>query len=116
MPGAHDESLRVEPFDSLPSPTWAPVIAELNLLSRRPSPFQTLEYFATHLAHDEFDLPDARPRFLVAFDGERPIGVLPLRDRRERLLGLRRTRLELLTTHDADRPTVIARAEDEQRC
>jgi len=112
-----DQPLRVETFESLDAlrPLRA-ALRDLNLAARRPSPFQTVEYFAVHTAHDELAKQGTRPLFLVAFEAERPIGLLPMRRRPEPLLGVPRTRLELLTTHDTDGLGVIARAEDEERC
>lgn len=114
---AMDQPVRVETFESLEAlRPWRALLRDMNLAARRPSPFQTLEYFAAHVAHDELARAGGKPFFLVAFEGPRPIGLLPLRRRSESVLGVGRTRLELLTTPDTDRLGVIARAEDEERC
>lgn len=88
----------------------------LNLASRRPSPFLAPAYLEIFLRHDEMAVEGSEPLLLLAFDGARLVGFLPLRRRPERLLGVTRTRLELLTVHDTDRATLVARPEDEGRC
>ncbi len=88
----------------------------LALGSRRPAPFDTFAYLQTFLAHDEFAEPGGEMLFLVAFEAGAPVGFLPLRKVRERLLGVPYTAIRFLVTHDNDRPRVIARPEDEERC
>jgi len=91
-------------------------LAALNLASRRPSPFHTLAYFKIFLEHDELRDGDKGPLLLLAFEGARPLGLLPLRRRRERVLGLRSEKIELLMAHDSERASMLARPEDEERC
>jgi len=111
------EGVEVEVFRRLADlAPWRGALADLNLASGRPSPFQTLEYLEAYQAHDEQAQAGAEPLVLVAFAGGRPIGLLPLRLRPARALGLRCARLEHFTVHDADRPGLVARAEDEARC
>lgn len=108
---------RVEVFHRLDEITpYATALQTLNLGSRRPSPFLTPEYLAAYLAHDEFRHPGAEPLMLMAFDRTGPVGFLPLRRRPERVLGVSRERLEFLTTHDTDRPGLVALPGDEGRC
>lgn len=95
--------------------TWAALEA-LNLAARRPSPFSTREYFEVFLAHDEFAEPASQALLLVAFDADRVVGWLPLRQVARRVLGARELHLEFLITHDTDRPGLVARSEDETRC
>jgi CelD/BcsL family acetyltransferase involved in cellulose biosynthesis len=95
---------------------WRAAIDALNLASRRVSPFHTTEYLDAFLANDEFAVPGTEPLLLLALEGDRLVGFLPLRRRPDRVLGQRRTCLEFLTTHDTERPTLLARPEDERRC
>ena len=89
---------------------------ELNLASRRPSPFASLSYLATFLANDEDAHHGYRPLFLVAFEGERPVGWMALRRQPGRLAGLPAHRIEFLVLHDNERPHMACRAADEPRC
>lgn len=82
----------------------------LNLASRRPSPFAALDYLEAVTAHDEFPLGGSEPLLLVARDGERLVGWLPLRR-----LG-RGGRIDSYLSHETDRPCLLARAEDGPRC
>ena len=91
-------------------------IDELNLASRQPSPFATFEYVETFLAHDEYGTREEELLFLVAFDGARLVGYLPLRKHRDRTLRIPFGRIGVLVSHDTDRPHVVARADDEARC
>jgi len=90
----------------------------LNLASRFPTPFASVDYLRTFLAHDE-DAPHEgyRPLFLVALqDDGQPVGWMALRRQPGRLLGLRADRVEFLVLHDNDRPRMACRPEDEGRC
>jgi hypothetical protein len=108
--------LRVEVLSQLSQlDLHARALAALNLASRRPTPFHTLEYFKIFLEHDELR-GQGGPLLMLAFDAGRPIGLLPLRRRTERVLGLPSERIELLMAHDAERGSMIARSEDEERC
>lgn len=88
----------------------------LNLASRRPSPFGTFAYMQAFTAHDEFATPGQELLLLVAFDGDAPVGFLPLRKVPERLYGLPQPSIRFLMSHDNDRPRAVARTEDEPRC
>jgi CelD/BcsL family acetyltransferase involved in cellulose biosynthesis len=108
---------RVVPYRSLRA--LAPLAARLdalNLASRRPSPFDTFAYLQAFCAHDEHAVPGQEPLLLVAFDGDAPVGFLPLRCAPRRVLGLPTTEIGFLVGHDNDRPRIIARADDEARC
>lgn len=97
----------------------APLAAQLdalNLASRRPSPFDTFAYLEAFSAHDEHAVPGQEPLLLVAFDGDAPVGFLPLRKVPRRVLGVPTTEILFLVGHDNDRPRIIARPEDEARC
>ena len=110
-------AIRVETIRELSA--LAPLRTEidaLNLASRRPSPFATVEYIETFLAHDEYATGREELLFLAAFDGPRLVGYLPLRKRRERVLGIPWGRVDLLVWHDTDRPHVVAAVADEPRC
>jgi CelD/BcsL family acetyltransferase involved in cellulose biosynthesis len=99
--------------------TVEPLRAEVDALdraSRRPCPFATFEYLRTLDAHDEYRRHGDELLFLAALEGPRLVGYLPLRRRRERVLGAWRTRVGVLADHDTDRPHVVAAAEDEARC
>lgn len=89
----------------------------LNLASRRPCPFSTVEYLETFLAHDEFGAKERELLVLAAFDGERLVGTLTLRKHWARLgRGLFFRRVGVMVSHDTDRPHVVSRPEDEARC
>jgi CelD/BcsL family acetyltransferase involved in cellulose biosynthesis len=110
--------LKVSAFRSLEA--VAPLrdaIRELDLCSRRPCPFATLEYMETLRANDEYAEAAGEPLFLVAREGQRLIGYLPLRRRAERVLRLLPgRRVDLLLTRATDRPFAVSRPEDEARC
>jgi hypothetical protein len=108
---------RVEAYRSLAEA--APLAARLdaiNRASRRPSPFDTFAYLEAFQAHDEFREPGQETLLLVAFDGDQPVGYLPLRRVPERLWGFPYHSIRFLMTHDNDRPRAVARPEDEERC
>jgi CelD/BcsL family acetyltransferase involved in cellulose biosynthesis len=110
-------ALRVDAFTSLSDlGSWGRDVDALNLASRRPSPFHTIEYLKAFLSSDEYEAPGATPLLLLAREDERLVGFLPLRRRPERIFGLPCTRIEFLTTHDTERPALLARPEDEVRC
>ncbi len=93
-----------------------PDLEALNLASRRPSPFETMEYLETFLDHDEHATSGQAPLLLVLEEAGQAIGWVALRVLRERVLGLATTRITFLATHDVDRPGLVCRAEDEARC
>ncbi|MFZ5438641.1 MAG: GNAT family N-acetyltransferase [Myxococcota bacterium] len=89
----------------------------LNLASRRPCPFSTLEYLEAFLAFDEYGTKEREVLFLTASEAGRLVGYLPLRKHVVRELGVvPYHRIGVLVSHDTDRPHVVARAEDEGRC
>ncbi|MFO0585598.1 MAG: GNAT family N-acetyltransferase [Anaeromyxobacter sp.] len=94
----------------------AEAIDALNLVSRRPSPFATFGFLRAYLEHDEFPLPGDQVLFLAAFRGDALAGYLPLRSTVRRAFGLPYREIELFVTRDADRPHLVARAEDEPAC
>ncbi len=84
--------------------------------SARRCPFSTPAYLARIVALDEFlafDGTDATVLVLLAYRGGELVGYLPLRERPERLLLTTSQRIELLVTHDNERPHVVAAPEDE---
>ena len=89
----------------------------INRGARRPDPYSTLAYIRTHLAHDEFRPSEEplEPWLLLAFDGARLAGYLPLRRTWHRVLGRKAAKLEFLVTYDTDRPHLVSRPEDEGR-
>ena len=91
---------------------------ELNRSSRLPDPFSTFEFYQTVFAHDEFYRHGIETElwFLTMREDGKIIGYLPLRRVRERVLGLPGARLEFFATHDNDRPHLVARPADEERC
>jgi hypothetical protein len=88
-------------------------IDALNLASRRPCPFSTFEYLRSFLAHDEYGAREEELLFLAAFDGDALVGYLPLRKHPTRLLHVPYHKVDVLVSHDTDRPHVVARAADE---
>ncbi|NUQ76932.1 MAG: GNAT family N-acetyltransferase [Polyangiaceae bacterium] len=88
----------------------------LNLSSRRPSPFDSFAYIKTFADFDEYVVPGQETLFLIAFDGDSPVGYLPLRKVPERLLGVSYNAIRFFVSHDSDRPRAVARPEDEARC
>jgi glycosyltransferase involved in cell wall biosynthesis/CelD/BcsL family acetyltransferase involved in cellulose biosynthesis len=89
---------------------------ELNLASRRPCPFETREFLAANLTHDEFAAPGDEVLLLVAFDGDRLAGFLPLRKTTKRVAAMPYGKIECLALGYRDRPRVVARPEDEAAC
>jgi hypothetical protein len=85
----------------------------LNWQSSRPDPFSTFEFYKTFCLHDEQALPGQGLRlcFLAAFSGDNLVGYLALRRVTLRVWGMRVNTLEMLVTHDNDRPHVVARPE-----
>lgn len=110
-------TLRIQALRSLDA--IAPLraqIDELNLVSRRPCPFSTYEYIETFLAHDEYGARPEEMLFLAAFEGDKLVGYLPLRKHQARVFNVPYRKVDVLVSHDTDRPHVVARAEDEARC
>jgi hypothetical protein len=93
-----------------------PALDALNLVSRRPSPFETLEYLESFLGHDEHAVSGQAPLLLLMLDAGVVAGWVALRVLRERVLGLATSRVTFLVTHDVDRPGLVCRPEDEERC
>lgn len=89
---------------------------EVNLASRRPSPFATREFLSANLAHDEFRAAGDEVLILLALEGDRLVGFLPLRKTIQRAFGLPYGKIECLALGYRDRPTVVARPEDEAAC
>jgi hypothetical protein len=111
------DRLEVRALRSLePAQALRAEVLALNLASRRPTPFDTLEHLERLWAHDESAPPGREPLLLLAYDGPRLAGLLPLRRRLERVLGRDTVKVEFLATHDVDRPQVIAAAADEAAC
>jgi hypothetical protein len=114
---SHGAPLLVRAYESLEAlDGLAPRLDALNLASRRPSPFATLAYLRTFLANDEDAHHGYRPLFLVASEGEAPVGWVALRRQPARLLGLPAHRVEFLVLHDNERPHMACREADEPRC
>jgi predicted ATP-grasp superfamily ATP-dependent carboligase/CelD/BcsL family acetyltransferase involved in cellulose biosynthesis len=95
---------------------FGPALDALNLRSRRPSPFETMEYLETFQRHDEHAAAGQATLLLVLRDAGQEIGWVALRLLRERVLGLSSTRVTFLATHDVDRPGLVCRPADEARC
>ena len=94
----------------------APALDALNRVSRRPTPFASLEYLEAFEANDEHAVAGQAPLLLVIEEGGLAIGWVALRVIGERTLGLRSKRVTFFTTHDVDRPGLVCRPEDEGRC
>lgn len=93
-------------------------LAALNARSRMADPYSTLEFCETFVAHDEFEDEQSGRElwFLAAFEGEQLTGYLALQRRTMKALGIAAKVLEVLVTRDCDRPHLVARPDDEQRC
>ncbi len=89
------------------------MINALNLVSPRPDPFSTFEFYENLLRRRDSLSGGTRSRvwFLTAFMDRELIGYLALEEVGETVLLLRIKRLGFLVAHDADRPHVVARAE-----
>ena len=88
-------------------------INALNLASARPDPFSTFEFYENHLRYSP-PLPaveHSRLWLLLAFSGEELVGYAALKHGVHRVLGLRAAKVDWLTAHEADRPHLVARAE-----
>ena len=112
------ERLSVKAFTSLADVRrYREAMNALNLASRRPCPFSTVEYLETFLAHDEYGAKERELLMLAAFDGERLVGTLALRKHWASLgRGLWFRRVGVMVSHDTDRPHVVSKPEDEARC
>jgi CelD/BcsL family acetyltransferase involved in cellulose biosynthesis len=90
----------------------------INSESRLPDLFSTFEFYQVYFQHDEFYRHGVETElwFLTIRDEGRIIGYLPLRKVRERVLGLPSIRVEFFATHDNDRPHLVSRPADEERC
>lgn len=106
--------LRIEPCTTLRgAPGLAEAVDRLNQASRRPTPYASSAYLQAFLENDEYAGPGSVPWLLVAHRGPEPVGLLPLRRVRGRVLGFPSTRVEFLVQYDSDRPAAICRAADE---
>jgi CelD/BcsL family acetyltransferase involved in cellulose biosynthesis len=90
----------------------------INRASRLPDPFSTFEFYELYFEHDEFlrHGVDTQLWFLTMREEGRIVGYLPLRRVRDRALGIRCWKLEFFATHDNDRPHLVTRPADEERC
>jgi len=90
----------------------------INHASRLPDPFSTFEFYELYFQHDEFFRHgvDTELWFLTVREEGRIIGYLPLRRVRDRALGIGCWKVEFFATHDNDRPHLVARPADEERC
>ena len=98
----------------------APLREEMDALCReaeRPDPFSTFAFYENFLDRDEFRHQDSGRQLwlLCAFESGRLIGYLALRRTERRILGVRTRRLEVLATHDSDRPRIVCRGGDGER-
>ena len=84
----------------------------LNAQSHVPDAFATFAYYQNLLAA----APATRLRFLTAWEGERPVGYLALRQTEEVFWGAPHSKLEFLAARDVDAPRLICRPGDEARC
>lgn len=91
-----------------------PKINALNLASTRPDPFSTFEFYENLLRRSGSLSGGTRSRvwFLAAFIERELIGYLALEEVADRALWRPIKRLGFLVAHDADRPHVVARAEN----
>jgi GNAT acetyltransferase-like protein len=89
-------------------------INALNLASARPDPFSTFEFYENLLRRSGSLSGGTRSRawFLAAFSERELIGYLALEEVTDRALWRPIKRLGFLGAHDADRPHVVAKAEN----
>jgi CelD/BcsL family acetyltransferase involved in cellulose biosynthesis len=97
-------------------PLLESALDELNMASRRPSPFAGTGFLQGFLDHDEFAALGQDVLLLAAVEGDALVGFLPLRRAPVRLFGRVERKVEFVVTHDSDRPGIVARPEDEERC
>ncbi len=96
---------------------WRQQMNALNMRSFRPCPFSTVEYLRSYVEYDEFTEPgELAPLVLLATENNCLRGYLPLRCTQESFLGSAHPKITTLTTHDCDRPHVVAEAPDLERC
>lgn len=90
-----------------------PRINALNMVSARPDPFSTFEFYDNLLRRSGSLTGGERARvwFLAAFTDGELIGYLALEEVTEKVLWRRIRRLGFLVAHSADRPHVVARPE-----
>ncbi|MBC7983394.1 MAG: GNAT family N-acetyltransferase [Candidatus Obscuribacterales bacterium] len=90
-------------------------INALNLLSTRPDPFSTYEFYENYFRNYDLskDGEDLQLLFLTAFIEGKLVGYAALKQVTHRIAGLRAKRLEYLVLHDTDRPHLVARPQDE---
>ena len=91
-----------------------PQINALNLASARPDPFSTFEFYENLLRRSSSLSGGTRSRvwFLAAFMDRELVGYLALEEVTDRVLWRPIKRLGFLVAHDADRPHVVAKAEN----
>lgn len=85
-------------------------INALNLVSSPPDPFSTFEFYEHYVdvAERFSGNVDFRPWLLLAFDGDRLVGYLALKQHTRRVLGLRSVKLDLLAAYIAGRPHLVS--------
>jgi hypothetical protein len=95
---------------------WRDAINSLNLASTRPDPFSTFEYYRNFVAHPARFTPGHEWRLwlLLAFDGDRLLGYLALKQTSQRVLGVRASKLDWLTAYVVDRPHLVCRIGDDK--
>lgn len=110
-------ALHVQPFTSFASlAPLASAIDALNHESRSPALASSFAFTRRFAEHDDLVLGrDFELLYLTARQGERLVGYLPLRRRRERFAGVSYGRIEMLVAHD-EAGRLVARPEDEGRC
>ncbi len=89
------------------------VIDEVNAHAHRPSPFLSSAFLLTLARHSEYDGGPMRPMILTCSDADAGVirGFAAFTWREDRIFaGVSAPRLDLLTSSDADRPTLVAAA------
>src|SRR5690348_15060540 len=85
----------------------------LNLVSSLPDPFSTFEYFENLILYGRLTADNGwRVWFLAAFEDDRLIGYMALKEKMRTMWGRRVVTLCFLAEHDADRPHVVAHPDD----
>jgi CelD/BcsL family acetyltransferase involved in cellulose biosynthesis len=100
---------------------YAAQIDRLNALSSRCNPFLSAAFLRCYALRAEYHVPGSEERLYLIWEGERLIGIAPLRSSIENMspgigpLHWRGVRLRVLAPLDTERPGILAAPEDQAR-